>query len=249
MALSGSQRSVQLKSINYSAVIDDFAGFSHKLIPIFIEIGRLAAEVDLEQEQGVKSSPVGERCYEIVANIEYMLASREAKFPPDTDASLSSSHRADFLTLNEAFHHAALLQLYSRILSLPSSSPPIQTSVRQIIKLVSSMNFLHKPCPCAAVLLPVFTAGCESCQPADRDAIRLFLTKLGMMYGMGHAKEAKAFLEDLWILRDKSGDLEGNIRWDKVMGSLVFDLRSSPKFGSPLFSAERIRSTPLLRHA
>src|SRR5437773_462296 len=83
------------------------------------------------------------------------------------DASLSSSHRADFLTLNEAFHHAALLQLYSRILSLPSSSPPIQTSVRQIIKLVSSMNFLHKPCPCAAVLLPVFTAGCESCQPAD----------------------------------------------------------------------------------
>jgi hypothetical protein len=188
------------------------------LIPVFSEINRLAFEADLEQEQGARSSPVRERCYQVVANIESMLASREPTFPPDVDASLSPSFRTDFVALDEAYHHVALLQLYCRILSLPSSSPLVQTSVRHIIKLVSGMNFLQTPCPSVAVLPTIFTAGCETCQPADRDAIRLLLAKAETFYGMGNAKRAKAFLEDLWNLRAISGDREGNIRWDKVMG-------------------------------
>lgn len=246
IAAPESQGTTQFQSLPYRAAIDDFAGFSHSLTPIFREINRLAIEADLEQGHGVGLSSVRERCSQIVTNIDFMLASKEPKFPPDVDASLPPSYRTDFLTLNEAYHHVALLQLYSRILSLPSSNPLVQASVQQIIKLVSSMNFLHKPCPGVAVLQPIFMAGCETCQPADRDAIRFLLTKLDMFYGMGNVKRAKEFLEDLWILRAKSGDFEGNIRWDKVMGSSTFVLHSSKNFSS-LFSAEGIRPIPLLR--
>ncbi|EEP82162.1 predicted protein [Uncinocarpus reesii 1704] len=223
----GSRTVLQLRRLIGKDEIDDLTGFSTALIPIFGDINLLAVESGLSNDQqlgstidDISSIPndiIRERCFRIIENISSMLASHEPRFRATIDASLSTLHRIDFAAVDETYHHVALLHLYRRVLNLPSSSPLVQKSVQQIIHRVSAIHFLHEPCPGVAVLQPLFAAGCEACNAADRDNLRTLLSRIESQYGMGNVKSARAFLEDLWVMRDESGDLEGRMRWDKVM--------------------------------
>ncbi|EAS30171.3 uncharacterized protein CIMG_08917 [Coccidioides immitis RS] len=230
----GSRTVLQLRRLIGNDEIDDLTGFSTALIPIFGDINLLAVESGLSGEQqcptgtdDISSIPndiIRERCFRMIENISSMLASHEPRFRPTIDASLSSLHRIDFAAVDETYHHVALLHLYRRVLNLPSSSTLVQKSVQQIIHRVSAIHFLHEPCPGVAVLQPLFAAGCEACDAADRDDVRTLLSRIESQYGMGNVRSARAFLEDLWIMRDESGDFEGRMRWDKVMVEKGLDI-------------------------
>ncbi|KAK2781085.1 hypothetical protein FQN52_001807 [Onygenales sp. PD_12] len=223
-----SRTGIQIQRIFGIDGIDDLAGFSSSLVPVFNDINILAiqSEAEIYQNQSAITSQTAqpnnlliERCHRAIREVSEKLASvRKPRFRPGVDGLLSSVHLTDFAALDETYHHVALLQLYRRVLNLPSSSPLVQTSVDQIISRVSSMHFLEEACPGVAVLQPLFSAGCEAHRPTDRDKISGLLCRMESRYGMGNVRSARGFLEELWAMRDASGDLEGRVRWDKVMG-------------------------------
>ncbi|EGE86801.2 C6 finger domain-containing protein [Blastomyces dermatitidis ATCC 18188] len=217
--------------------IDDLAGFPSSLVPIFKNINRLTMESGYTQNQpgninatsttqpSQPSNSIIDRCHQIINEINIMLLTAKVpRFRPNVDSTLTSVHRSDFTALDETYHHAALLQLYRRVLNLPSSNLLVQSSVGQIIRRISSMHFLDEACPGVAVLQPLFSAGCEAYQEADRENIRILLCRMGLRYGMGNVRSALGFLEDLWYMRDANSDSEGRVRWDKVMVEKGLDL-------------------------
>ncbi|KAI1964912.1 hypothetical protein LOZ58_001603 [Ophidiomyces ophidiicola] len=230
----GSRTALQLRRLIGHDAIDDLAGFSTALIPIFGDINLLAVESGLENSRqpaahtddtpGLPNGLIRERCLRMIENITSMLGSHEPRFRPNIDASLSSRHRVDFAAVDETYHHVALLHLYRRILNLPLSHHLVQASVHQIILRVSAIHFAKGPCPGVAVLQPLFAAGCEACNHADRESVRGLLSRLESQYGMGNVKKAKEFLEDLWAMRDDSEDVEGRVRWDTVMVEKGLDI-------------------------
>lgn len=247
LAISPSPRSrmaLQMRQIIKNNEIDDMAGFSASLIPVFGDINLLAQESSelwrrresqhQHQEQpppeddiGVSDMPnelIRSRCYQLINDVRRMLANHEPRFRPLVDASLSSLHKMDFVSLDETYHHVALLHLYRRVLNLPSSSALVQSSVSQIISRIGSMHFPPEPCPGVAVLQPVFTAGCEALEPAQQEDIRGLLSRIETRYGVGNAKSVRVFLEALWVRRSEKGDAEGRMRWDEVMVAMGLDL-------------------------
>ncbi|PGH10726.1 hypothetical protein AJ79_05317 [Helicocarpus griseus UAMH5409] len=224
----------QIRDIFEPDEIDELAGFPFSLAPIFSAISRLAVESDCEQEQSriydphifqdkLPNNSIVARCNQLISEIHSKLTTpHQPRFRPDVDSTLTSVHRSDFAALEQTYHHVALLQLYRRVLNLPSSSPLVQTSVAQIIQRILSMHFLDEACPGVAVLQPLFSAGCEAYQIEDRESIRGLLGRMETRYGMGNVRSARAFLEELWSMRDANSDEEGTVRWDKVMGKCPF---------------------------
>ncbi|PGH00859.1 hypothetical protein AJ80_09111 [Polytolypa hystricis UAMH7299] len=220
--------------------IDDFAGFSTTLIPIFGGINVLAKEMGLQHQHQRQHAPsqtnnsnndtsnnndntvLTERCHQLINHIHTLLhSSRETRFRPSVHDSLSHQHRSDFVALDITYHHVALLQLYRRVLNLPSSSAVVQSSVAQIIRQISSMHFVREPCPGVAVLQPIFTAGCEAWADEHRQGVRMLLNRMERYYGFGNVRSAKWFLEELWRVREVRGDWEGRFRWDVLMGGRI----------------------------
>ncbi|KKZ63838.1 hypothetical protein EMCG_01858 [[Emmonsia] crescens] len=233
----GSRAGLQIQNIFEHDEIDDLAGFPSSLVPVFKNINRLAVESDYSQIQygnfndtkatqlKQPNNSIIDQCHQIISEVNSMLTTaKEPRFRPDVDSTLTSVHRGDFTALDETYHHVALLQLYRRVLNLPSSSPLVQSSVDQIIQRISSMHFLDEACPGVAVLQPLFSAGCEAYQEADRENIRGLLHRMRSRYGMGNVRSALGFLEELWSMRDANYDSVGRVRWDKVMVEKGLDI-------------------------
>ncbi|EZF35311.1 hypothetical protein H109_02036 [Trichophyton interdigitale MR816] len=224
---------LQMRKLISDDKIDDLAGFSSSLGPIFKKINRLAIEADLavKQDEGhfpADSDPknriplsVLDESYQLINEIHSKMGPQERRFRPTVDASV---HKNDFATVDEAFHHVALVQIYRRILNLTSTDPLVQSSVKHIISRICKVRFLGEPCPGIAVLQPLFTAGCEASAGPDRDSINTLLLSFEHRYGMGNARNCRSFLQDLWAMRDKSDDVEGKTRWDKVMVDKGLDI-------------------------
>ncbi|DAA77919.1 TPA_exp: putative C6 finger domain protein [Trichophyton benhamiae CBS 112371] len=225
---------LQMRKLISDDKIDDLAGFSSSLGPIFKQINRLAIEADLalKQDEGghlpADSDPknriplsVLDESYQLINEIHSKMGPQERRFRPTVDASV---HKNDFATVDEAFHHVALVQIYRRILNLTSTDPLVQSSVKHIISRICKVRFLGEPCPGIAVLQPLFTAGCEASAGPDRDSINTLLLNFEHRYGMGNARNCRTFLQDLWAMRDKSDDVEGKTRWDKVMVDKGLDI-------------------------
>lgn len=99
----------------------------------------------------------------------------------------------------------------------------MQSSVKTIIACLADIHFVSGPCPGVAVLQPVFTAGCEACEPVERDGIRSLLAQMEERYG-SNSRNIRRFLEALWEMRDVRGDAEGRMRWDEAMVEMGLDM-------------------------
>jgi hypothetical protein len=167
-------------------------------------------------EQGA-SPEIRKRCFVLMKYIESMINERSHKFHPAIQSSITPTDRSSFTYLNEAYHHVALLQIYVRILNLPSYAPIVQLSVKRTIYCISNMDLSFEACPAVAILQPVFTAGCEACEIGDRENILEFLGTLEKAYGMGNVSVARAFLKELWVQRDERQERNVRLRWDEFM--------------------------------
>ncbi|KAI5294717.1 hypothetical protein KEM52_003378 [Ascosphaera acerosa] len=223
---------------------DLFVGFSTSLIPIFDRIRQLedrATATDAAFALGPLSvsgpNPApGSTDEDLAADSQALIddimarlaasAARDSAGTKDglphtvrrgTFLLLSPDQLADFLALNDAFHHVALLRIYRNICRLPSSEPAVQQSVSGIIALCASTRLLMEPCPRVAILLPLFAAGCEAVYEQDKANIRDMLERHEKAYGWGNARDARLFLDELWKRRESDRDYDGNLRWDEVM--------------------------------
>lgn len=203
--------------------IDDLAGFSTALLPTFDEINHLVNAT--RQVPGITLNPVvhdafiKETCEILVAKVENLLLIREPRFSPSAKNILSPRVQFDLFTLDEAHHHMALLQLYCRISSEVSQNR-IQQSVSTIIACINRMSFVDEPCPCIAILPPLFIAGCHAKDYYDRYAVMSLLEKSTTFFAMGNVKLARRTLKELWEARDRledEGDGEST-KWQDLIG-------------------------------
>jgi hypothetical protein len=205
--------------------IDEFHGFTTKLVPIFGEINLMSIELHSNQASGIPPNPsepavspeLRKRCFVLIKHIESLINEKNHKFHPAIQSSITPTDRSSFTYLNEAYHHVGLLQIYVRILNLPSYAPTVQLSVKRTIYCISTMNFSLEACPAVAILQPVFTAGCEACEVGDRDAVLDYLGMLERAYGMGNVGVAREFLRELWVQRDARQERNVRLRWDEFM--------------------------------
>ncbi|KAI9729210.1 MAG: hypothetical protein M1834_007002 [Cirrosporium novae-zelandiae] len=244
---SGSRIALRFVRMVQDNYIDDFTGYSTKLIPIFAEIGLLVMERQSSEtviNAGVShishtagiSDLMRERCNRLIEEIQSMIHTDTGKFREGLEEIISPKFRCDYIALNQAYHHAALLHLYHRVLELPSSSQVIQTSVKQIITCISAMALLREPCPGIALLLPLFSAGCEVIDIVDRTRVTELLGVMDQYYNVRNVRRSMEFLQDLWMHRDIEGDLYGYLRWDKLLGLYLPLCRTNKPCNGPLRS-------------
>jgi hypothetical protein len=94
--------------------IDEFHGFTTKLVPVFGEISLMSAELHSNQDTTVQSlkppEPVAsaelrKRCFVLIKHIESMINEKNHKFHTAIQPSITPNDRCSFTFLNEAYHH------------------------------------------------------------------------------------------------------------------------------------------------
>lgn len=113
-----------------------------------------------------------------------------------------------------AFVHSALLHLHRRVQLLPTHHDKVRTDIKNILDAICHIN----PTSTANILIlwPVFSAGCETTVPSERDMIR---ERMGIMqsFGMGNFTRTRDLLELFW----ESGS---ELQWDTYFAQLGLEL-------------------------
>ncbi len=154
--------------------IDCIMGFTTRCIYILAQVAELARHCDALRIEGSAVRPgwepdaaMDERARRLEADVRDSMAQ-----PPRACAHIHRSgdlarwDRAEMSATNEAYHWAALVQLHRRVLGQPSSHPDVRAAVARIMVCLSRVR--RRGTAEACLLLPMFTAGCEIADPADR---------------------------------------------------------------------------------
>ncbi|KAF2496095.1 hypothetical protein BU16DRAFT_366852 [Lophium mytilinum] len=197
------------------AKIDDLAGYSRDLLPIFQGISALDKTLDTydphfvcEEAPGSPhfdySSPLEHESHLLFDRVRRLLVKRA---PPSgfSYSNLAKCIRDDLFLLDEAYHHMAILQIYRQgSLSVPYGI--IEGSKQRILACLSSMTYCASLCPGVAALPPLFVAGCLCSDVVDREEVRRLLKVLWINFGMGNVIASKEILERAWKRQDAASN-------------------------------------------
>ncbi|GME24861.1 uncharacterized protein P174DRAFT_155500 [Neofusicoccum parvum] len=204
--------------------VDGFCGYSLELMPVLARIGRLARlrqEMvlgDVEGRDGALwlQEDAERKMLEEAEEIEMKIRSLEHCIAPE---GTSENHEIglaaeELQSTHRAFVHAALLHLHRRVQLLPKHHPKVREEVSHILDAVGSIH----PSSTANILVlwPIFSAGCETDDLAERDAIQ---TRMHHMQtrGMGNYTRAREVMLAYW----SSG---AALRWDVYLQRSGLDL-------------------------
>lgn len=217
-------------SVPKNSSIDLFTGFSPNLLVVFAEIALLVANCanggtackdDAPATRFLPNKQSVRPCSQLIHDIHTALPNADKAMPVlDVGEQLGATSRklaSDFVSLNNAYHHAALLHLYRRIMKLPSSSVAVQDAVHEILDQVANLELLHEPCPAIAQLFPLFTAGCEVNTSADQKRVTELMQSMQQFYNLLNVKQAISFLRQFWSYRERH-DTDVDIHWDEFLG-------------------------------
>lgn len=108
--------------------------------------------------------------------------------------------------MNTTFCYSALIQLYRRVIELPTSSDLVQGVVQRVTKLMDSCIPQGSPVE-SCMSFPMFTTACEVLDPIERE--KYWLRMKGMeRFGVGQVHKARRAMELTW---------ERNIPWVEIM--------------------------------
>ncbi|KAF2768931.1 hypothetical protein EJ03DRAFT_327894 [Teratosphaeria nubilosa] len=189
--------------------VDDMTGFSTALIPIFKSVNQLHSIARSQQPFDCKGhyySPV-RYCKSLLEHHSQILlerVNRHMAFHRQCGIMLSSPLPATIATeitvLNEAWHHAALIQIWTHG-ELQSEQLSLHDKVETIITLIQSMKIVPGPCPAIAAVPVLFIAGGVARADTQRDAIRGLLGQMETCFGMGNVRSTMRYLETIWADR------------------------------------------------
>lgn len=192
--------------------IDDFVGFSTSLIPIFEKIHSMnRSEVTETGDEHLELTPASLLSPDwrqgLIESVQLMLIRRKPRFRPGVASSLSLGAKTDFWLLDEAYHHMALVCLYEQQLkeSMLWYEPFKQASIDRIIACIGAMDIARKPSPGAAILPPLFTAGCAATEEGDIVRILALLRLSKGSFGMGNVMLTQRVLEARWEMVKEGG--------------------------------------------
>ncbi len=103
--------------------------------------------------------------------------------------------RNEMAATNEAYHWAALVHLHRRVLGKPTRHADVQGPVRHIIACIDRVRIGGTAENC--LLLPLFTAGCECLDAAQRKRL---LNRVHSVEGIGMVQviRARSLMERAW---------------------------------------------------
>lgn len=207
---------------NEAGYIDEFTAFSVDLTYVLFEIGALVREKDLVSK-GVSlytNAILNGRSLGLIEQLQNAVDTGYAKLKYGKIDALSSGRKRQYLNINEAYHQAAILQLYQRILGLASSADEMQRIVCRILTLIADVDLHQGPCPGVVLLFPLFSAGSGAVESTHRQQVRDMLRSMVEMYGISNVQHSMRLLEALWAHRDEYGESETNISWEAFVGML-----------------------------
>ena len=161
--------------------VDCFSGYTPRTGRFLLRLGQLTHRCDNERfdEAGRLIYRVWNPSNDIVSSAHSLLAEfgnldEAARVAPDHYRD--SFEAEEFLSINQAYHCAGLLQLHRRALGLPSQAPVV---VQALDGLVAALRRIEPGCVAeVGVLFPLFTAGCETHDPQLRAEIMSRITSL-----------------------------------------------------------------------
>ena len=198
--------------------IDDLAGYSTGLLPIFGDINDLdslrmlsRSDFHCDQEPGPPhfdcNSPLDHQSHLLFDRIVALMAERDISRSSQSSSWLPEAVHHDLYRLDEAYHHMAILQVFRRgSLSVPLQL--IDNSRQAILTCLSSMDYQSGPCPGVAALPPLFVAGSLCTSLGDRERVRSLLRSMWIRYGMGNVRQCRTMLELWWKRQDTAAGLD-----------------------------------------
>ncbi|KAI5269774.1 hypothetical protein E4T47_06792 [Aureobasidium subglaciale] len=101
----------------------------------------------------------------------------------------------EMVSVNESFHLAGLIHLHRRVFGKASTDPEVQGSVKLVLQALKGVR--RGGTAESSLLFPMFTAGCEAQDVADRDMI---LERLKLVEGLGmtYVRNARHLMEKSW---------------------------------------------------
>ncbi|GLB03600.1 hypothetical protein AtubIFM57258_008841 [Aspergillus tubingensis] len=177
--------------------VDCFSGFTPKTGLFLMQLGRLTHECDNERfdENGV-FLPDWEPSPGVAFEAEALIADLGAL---ETYAYADAAHfgpsKTDFLATDRAFRYAGLLHLHRRVLNASPFSEAVTGAEQELFKAIGDIR--QSASAEVGVLFPLFTAGCEARDAAQRAEIQErfdFLEKTGMK----QMQSARTLMQRCW---------------------------------------------------
>lgn len=196
--------------------IDDICGYSLDLIPHMARISQLVrlrglGHITADTSMADMASP---RMIAEAESLETRISSLVDR--PVSGAVLreGESFATELRSTHLAFVHSVLLHLHRRVQLLPTHHDKVRTDIKNILDAICNIN----PTSTANILIlwPIFSAGCETTVPSERDMIR---ERMGIMqsFGMGNFTRTRDLLELFW----ESGS---ELQWDTYFAQLGLEL-------------------------
>ncbi|KAF2842795.1 hypothetical protein M501DRAFT_924948 [Patellaria atrata CBS 101060] len=186
--------------------IDCLLGFTNRCGKILAKVGRLvklceSARIDQHghvREGWTPRRDIAEVAEKLRAELQ---KGRERDYkgcthgsPKDSEAEAAWDSR-EIHSTNEAFHWAGLIHLDRRVLGKQSDDPEVQEAVR---KIVAALYRIREGSTAEACLLfPMFAAGCDAIDLAQREKITARLKGVEG-FGMNQIVKARTLLQKVW---------------------------------------------------
>ncbi|KAK6538126.1 hypothetical protein TWF694_011008 [Orbilia ellipsospora] len=203
--------------------VDCFFGFTNRFIGLLTCIGELAQQARKEKRlfikrienlgyaaDGSKWVPEGQLYHDALRVREHLEESRRhatgaCKHKQPTWASSSrvfdnelpaeDDSSQEMLALNDAFHWAAQILLFRRVLNYSRQHQCVQDATQRIIEALYKIP--EKSNVENAALFPLFTAGCESITSSDRKYITRRIRGIEKS-GMNQFRRARLLMKRVW---------------------------------------------------
>ncbi|RAQ50187.1 hypothetical protein AFGD_011566 [Aspergillus flavus] len=154
-------------------VVDPILAFSPRLVTPLRKLGALLDEV--RDEAGQQASEGVDEGSDLQSRIDGLEV--ELLMAYDLDMTRQGSKDApELLQCNVAFHAASHILFYARLRQMPATAPIVRMKVRDVRQATEQIPVKSRTS--AALAFPLFTAGCEAVDSADRQAISARLLAL-----------------------------------------------------------------------
>lgn len=196
--------------------VDCFFGFTTRCVAILHKIGELARQCEQERKmmrrgsrgQDIVWKPTKETLRNALRLREELRESRErslgrcshahdngyAHFHNGSDTG-EDFDEDELLATNDAFHWAAEIHLYRRLLGYESDHPDVQDAVGLIVEAMHKVKLGGTAENC--LLFPLFTAGCEAINYEHRDYTLQRMLEVEKT-GLTQVKHARLLMERVW---------------------------------------------------
>lgn len=203
-----------MTNATYSSQIDGWLGHSEELLDILQQINAYTP----------RPEHISADADTLLGKLNAIIRRDVKSRPTVSIPSLSSRSVRDFILCNQVFQQAALIQLYRKFYSYPSSSKPIQVAVQTINGMMGKMT-QGEPCNIwVAMSMPLFTIGCEAYKEEQKAVVLEKLRTLEISVSSLHIKVIEQALKDIWKIREEFNDFDGNLCASHLLEKLSYNV-------------------------